>query len=170
MKGRTIMKASRFSEEQLIPLLQQAEGGEQAIGVRCREHGISAQTFSRWRKKVGGMTVPDAQRLRALSTENARLTRLFAERDLAVDALKALLAKQSCRWRHAVEQSSSWPAVGCRSVGLVFCANCRARRAATRRAPMATPNWLRSSTSWHDGIRAMAPAGCGRCSDGAASL
>jgi putative transposase len=95
MKGRTIMNASRFSEEQIIHLLQQAECGEQAVSVRCREHGISEQTFYRWRKKFGGLTVPDAQRLRDLSKENARLKRLLAERDLEVDALKELLAKKS---------------------------------------------------------------------------
>jgi putative transposase len=95
MKGRIIMKASRFSEEQIIHLLQQAECGEQAIGVLCREHGISEQTFYRWHQKFSGMTVPDAQRLRELSKENARLKRLLAERDLRVDALKAWLAKKS---------------------------------------------------------------------------
>jgi putative transposase len=89
------MRASRFSEEQMIHLLQQAERGEQSIGARCREHGLTEPTFYRWRQKFGGMTVPDAQRLRELSKENARLKRLLAERDLEVDALKALLAKKS---------------------------------------------------------------------------
>jgi putative transposase len=89
------MKASRFSEEQIIHLLHQAERGEQAIGMLCREHGISEQTFYRWRKKFGGMTIRASQRLRELSKENARLKRLLAERDLQVDALKALLAKKS---------------------------------------------------------------------------
>jgi putative transposase len=56
------MRASRFSEEQIIHLLQQAERGEQPIGALCREHGISEQTFYRWRQKFGGMTVPNAQR------------------------------------------------------------------------------------------------------------
>jgi putative transposase len=83
------MTASRFSEEQLIPLLQQAECGEQAIGVLCREHGLREQTFGRWRKQCGGMTVPDAQRWRELSTEHARLKRRLAERDLEGDALQA---------------------------------------------------------------------------------
>jgi putative transposase len=89
------MRASRFSEEQIIHLLQRAERGEQPIGVLCREYGISEQTFYRWRQKFGGLTVSDAQRLRELSQENARLKRLLAERDLEVDALKALLAKKS---------------------------------------------------------------------------
>jgi putative transposase len=89
------MRASRFSEEQILHLWHQAECGEQPIGVLCREHGISEQTFYRWRQKCGGMTVPDTQRLRELEKENARLKRLLAERDLEVDALKVLLAKKS---------------------------------------------------------------------------
>jgi putative transposase len=89
------MRASRFSEEQIVHLLHQAERGEQSIGVLCREHGISAQTCYRWRQQFGGMTVSDPQRLRELAKENARLQRLLAERDLEVDALKVLLAKQS---------------------------------------------------------------------------
>jgi putative transposase len=89
------MKVSRFSDEQIIHLLQQAERGEQPIGVLCREHGISEQTFYRWRKKFGGITISEAQRLRELEKENGRLKRLLAERDLEVDALKALLAKKS---------------------------------------------------------------------------
>ena len=89
------MKVSRFSDEQIIHILQQAERGAQPIGVLCREHGISEQTFYRWRKKFGGMTIPDTQRLRELEKENGRLKRLLAERDLEVDALKALLAKKS---------------------------------------------------------------------------
>jgi putative transposase len=89
------MRASQFSEEQILHLLHQAERGEQPIGVLCREHGISEQTFYRWRKKFGSMTVPDTQRLRELEKENTRLKRLLAEHDLEVDALKALLAKKS---------------------------------------------------------------------------
>lgn len=56
------MRARRCSEEQILPLLYQAERGEQPIGALGREHGISEQTFSRWRQKFGGMTVPDTQR------------------------------------------------------------------------------------------------------------
>jgi putative transposase len=67
------MRASRCSEEQIIQLLPQAERGEHAIGVLCREHGISQQTFSRWRKQFSGMTVSDAQRLREREKGNARL-------------------------------------------------------------------------------------------------
>jgi putative transposase len=89
------MRASRFSAEQIIHLLQQAERGEESIGTLCRTHGITETTFYRWRKQFGGMTVSDAQRLRELEKENARLKRLLAERDLEVDALRVLLAKKS---------------------------------------------------------------------------
>jgi putative transposase len=89
------MRARRFSEEQIIQLLQQAERGEQSIGMLCRAHGITETTLYRWRQKFGGMTVSDAQRLRELERENARLKRLLAERDLEVEALKGLLAKKS---------------------------------------------------------------------------
>jgi putative transposase len=89
------MRVSRFSEDQIIHLLQQAERGEQSIGMLCRAHGITETTFYRWRQKFGGMPVSDAHRLRELEKENARLKRLLAERDLEVDALKAVLAKKS---------------------------------------------------------------------------
>ena len=89
------MRASRFSEEQIIHLLQQAERGEESISTLCRAHGMTETTFYRWRQQFGGMTVSDAQRLRELEKENARLKRLLAERDLEVDALRVLLAKKS---------------------------------------------------------------------------
>ena len=90
-----MQQASQFSAEQIIAILQAAERGEQSIGALCRQHGIAETTFYRWRKKFGGMTVSEAQRLRELEKENSRLKRLLAERDLEVDALKELLAKKS---------------------------------------------------------------------------
>jgi putative transposase len=56
------MRASRFSEAQIIHLWQQAERGEQPVGRLCRAHGMTETTFSRWRQRFGGMTVADAQR------------------------------------------------------------------------------------------------------------
>jgi putative transposase len=88
------MKQGQFSEERIIALLQRAERGEQSVAALCREHGISEVTFYRWRKQYGGITVPEAQRLRELERENARLKRLLAERDLELDATKELLAKK----------------------------------------------------------------------------
>ncbi len=88
------MKRNEYSTEQIIRLLQQAERGEQTIGSLCRDVGITETTFYRWRNKYGGLSVPEAQRLKELQKENARLKRLLAERDLALDALQEFLAKK----------------------------------------------------------------------------
>jgi putative transposase len=99
------MKASQFSDQQIVQMLQQAERDEQTIGAVCRARGISETTFYRWRQKFGGMTVSEVQRLRELEKENSRLKRLLAERDLEVDALKELLAKKltTAEMREAVQ-------------------------------------------------------------------
>ena len=88
------MKKGRFSEEQIVGILREAERDEKPVSEICREHGIAEQTFYRWRKRFGKLEVSDVQRLRELSAENARLKRLLAERDLDVDALKELLSKK----------------------------------------------------------------------------
>lgn len=88
------MKASRFTDEQIVAILQQAERGEQSITALCKQHGIAENTFYRWRQKYGGLQVPDVQRLKEMERENARLKRLLAERDLEVDVLKEVLAKK----------------------------------------------------------------------------
>jgi putative transposase len=72
-----------------------AERGDQTIGTICREHGISENTFYRWRKAYGGMSVSETHRLKELEKENSRLKRLLAERMLEVDALKELLGKKA---------------------------------------------------------------------------
>ena len=83
----------RFSEEQIIGFLKQAEAG---VPVRelCRQHGFSDASFYNWRAKYGGMTVPDVRRLRELEQENARLKKLLAEAELDKAALKDLLNKK----------------------------------------------------------------------------
>ena len=88
------MKPDHHRAEQIIKILEQAEKGEQTITAICRAHGIAENTFYRWRKVYGGMSVNEVQRLKELEKENARLKRLLAERDLEVDALKELLAKK----------------------------------------------------------------------------
>jgi putative transposase len=88
------MKPNQHTAEQIIKILEQAEKGEQTVAAVCREHGIAENTFYRWRKAYGGMSVNEAQRLKALEKENARLKRLLAERLLEVDALKELLTKK----------------------------------------------------------------------------
>src|SRR5262245_12931719 len=88
------MKPNQHTAEQIIKILEQAEKGEQTVAALCREHGIAENTFYRWRKAYAGMSVNEAQRLKELEKENARLKRLLAERLLEVDALKELLAKK----------------------------------------------------------------------------
>ena len=88
------MKTNQHTAEQIIKILDQAATGEQSVAAVCREHGIAETTFYRWRKKFGGMTTSEAQRLRELEKENSRLKRLLAERMLENDLLRALLGQR----------------------------------------------------------------------------
>ena len=87
------MKKSRFTEEQIIGLLKQQESGRSTAEV-CREAGISAATFYAWKAKFGGMSVSDAQRLRQLEAENAKLRRVVADQAVDIVALKDVLSKK----------------------------------------------------------------------------
>ena len=82
----------RFSEEQIIGILKQQESGVKTADV-CREHNISQNTFYAWKSKFGGMNASEAQRLRQLEAENARLKRIVAEQAMDNIALKDLLSK-----------------------------------------------------------------------------
>jgi putative transposase len=86
------MKRKRFSEEQIIGILKQAEAGGSNQEI-CRKNGITEQTFYRWRSKYGGMQVSDAKRLKELETENRKLKQLLAEAHLDNAALKEVLSK-----------------------------------------------------------------------------
>ena len=88
------MRKSRFSEEQILKVLQEQEGGATAAEV-CRRHGVSEWTFYRWKSKYGGMQVGEATRLKALEDENGRLKRLVAEQALDNQMLRDLLRKNS---------------------------------------------------------------------------
>ena len=83
------MKKSRFNDEQIIGFLRQAEAGI-AIPELCRSGGFSQATFYKWRAKFGGMQVSEAQRLRELESENAKLKKLLAEAHLDIHALKSV--------------------------------------------------------------------------------
>jgi len=87
------MKGKRYSEEQIIRILREAETGKSVAEV-CREHGVSEYSFYRWRKKFGGMDVSEARRLKELEAENARLKRIVAQQALDNDAMKELLRKK----------------------------------------------------------------------------
>lgn len=87
------MKKSRYSEEQIIGVLKEAEAGIKPADL-CRKHGLSEQTFYRWKAKYGGMDVSDAKRLRALEDENRRLKLMVANQALDIEILKAVNAKK----------------------------------------------------------------------------
>ena len=86
------MKRSRFSEEQIIGILRQAEAGIRVADL-CRQYGMSDATFYKWRSKFGGMSVSDAKRLKQLEEENTRLKKLVGEQALDISVLKDVLSK-----------------------------------------------------------------------------
>ena len=87
------MKRSRFTEEQVIGVLKEAEAGTPAAEL-CRKHGVSSATFYKWKAKFGGLDVSEARRLKALEEENAKLKRMLADAMLDNVALKDLLGKK----------------------------------------------------------------------------
>lgn len=81
------MRKGRFSTEQIISFIKQADAG-MAVADLSRQHGFSPASFYTWRAKYGGMEAEDAKRLKELETENNRLKRLLAEPHLDIEALK----------------------------------------------------------------------------------
>jgi putative transposase len=86
------MKKGRFSEEQIIGILKEADAGI-SIPELCRKYGMSDCTFYNWKSKYGGLTVSDARRLKGLEDENGKLKRIVANQALDIEALKAVVSK-----------------------------------------------------------------------------
>ena len=87
------MKRKRFSEEQIISILNEHAAG-MSVKDLIRKHNIVEQTFYRWKSKYGGMQVSEARKLRALEDENAKLKKMLADQMLDNAALKELLSKE----------------------------------------------------------------------------
>ena len=83
----------RYTEEQIIRILQEAESGMKVMEL-CRKHGISDATYYNWKAKYGGMTVSDAKKLKVLEDENRRLKHIVADLTLDNQALKAVVEKK----------------------------------------------------------------------------
>ena len=83
----------RFTEEQIIGVLKEAEAGMKVFEL-CRKHGISEPTYYNWKAKYGGMTVSEAKRLKALEQENNQLKRLLADAHLDIAALKDVVQRK----------------------------------------------------------------------------
>jgi putative transposase len=87
------MKRGRFSEEQIVKILQEQEYGHK-VGDICRRHGIGEATFYKWKSKYSGMSVSDVHRLKSLEDENRRLKTLLADAHLDLVILKDVTSKK----------------------------------------------------------------------------
>lgn len=87
------MKRSRFTEEQIIQILNEVKAGMK-VEELCRKYGISSPTYYSWKAKFGEMTVSEAKRLRSLEAENSKLKRLVAELSLDIVALKDVVSRK----------------------------------------------------------------------------
>ena len=88
------MRRKRSTDEEITRILKEAEAGAKSVDL-CWRHGISEQTFYRWKAKYAGLEVNEARRLRALEHENTRLNRLIADLTLDNQALKELVGKMA---------------------------------------------------------------------------
>jgi putative transposase len=89
------MRQSRFTEEQMVAIIR--EGDRDAVPAVAKRHGLSEQTIYTWRKRFGTFQADDVRRLKRLEQENARLKKLVAERDLEIEVMKEIGAKNGER-------------------------------------------------------------------------
>jgi len=87
------MKRSRFSEQQIITILKEAESGVKVADI-CRQHGVGQSTFFKWKSKYGGLEVSELKRIKDLEEENRKLKRMYADLSLEHHALREVTSKK----------------------------------------------------------------------------
>jgi putative transposase len=87
------MRTSKFSESQIVSILKKQESGLKVADI-CREHGISAATFYKWRSRYGGMDASLLKHVKELEAENARLKKMYAESQMETAVIKEALTKK----------------------------------------------------------------------------
>ena len=87
------MRNSKFTETQIVAILQEADAGVPVKEV-CRKHGISSPTYYKWKAKYGGLGVSELKRMKELEAENAKLKRMHADKAMEADALRDLIEKK----------------------------------------------------------------------------
>ena len=86
------MKKSRYSEEQIVRILRETD--RDTIAEVAKRNGVSEASIYLWQKRFGDMEANDVKRMKELETENGRLKKLLAERDLAIEVMKEIAAKK----------------------------------------------------------------------------
>jgi putative transposase len=94
------MKRSKYTDEQILAIVKEGEAGRKVADL-CRTHGITDQTYYRWKAKYGGMELSEMQRLKQIEDENRRLKQIVADQTLDIQALKAVVAKSGRPHRSA---------------------------------------------------------------------
>ena len=87
------MRRSKFTDEQILAIVKEGEAGRKVADL-CRTHGVTEQTYYRWKAKYGGLELSEMQRLKQLEDENRRLKQIVAEQSLDLQAMKAVIAKK----------------------------------------------------------------------------
>jgi putative transposase len=85
------MRKARFTDEQMVVIIREAD--REPVSMVAKRYGVSEQTLYTWRKRFGGFQANDVRRLKQLETENARLKKLVAERDLEIEVMKEVAVK-----------------------------------------------------------------------------